>query len=1277
MWIPSLFRRAVAPGAWVTLAGLLLSLAAAPGCDSGSLGRSGGSGGGGDDELPPEEPPPPSDPTLPSTLTLDGGPIYRFPATERLGLPRTRAFTVHNSGAGPATLGTVSDAALTLGAPYSLSGGTCATGTVLDPGESCTLVVSYAPDAAGPHSETLDLSYSDIEGAKALARDMTGDTGRVPFCLRPPCGYPVGSGDGSFGRSAVISGPYPQITGLALGDFDRDGDLDFVIGAGSQPLRFFRNNGDATFQAPVNIGADTNPTGNIVAADVNGDRVLDLVAGKSGTPNQIYMGVGDGTFAPVAPMDGDPANAGGVTLGDVDGDGDLDAIVFRSTFPMLLFKNNGAGAFTGPTTVHADTFNWGGARLGDLDGDGDLDMVVATDIFQQERVYRNDGTGAFTFVGALPGSGNSTFDAALEDFDRDGRLDYFIADRAMTGLYQGNGDCTFNAQTAALNQHDWAYSGKAADINGDGFIDMMLSSTSSIYRRILLGNGDGTFQPHKAAGTERINTYRSDLGDFNGDGALDLIWGMYDATDYVRITLGNPAASAKGLGNGKFAAGPAVGPETDDARAGLAADLNGDGKTDALVAVYGGGVVFRAGDGRGGFGPSVDTGALADSTLAMVLGDFNGDRKLDLVTGNQDVPNRFYPGLGDGTFGAPTDFGATVMYSSSVVAADFNRDGKLDAAFASQGGPSRIALGRGDGSFSTADPIGPEIRNTAALVVADFNRDGNLDLVAVNRAAWSRLYLGRGDGSFAPSTPVSQENLQARSGAAADFNGDRRPDLAVGRQNQSIRLYAMQANGTFAAGTDVSPQSDDTRSLHAVDANADGLMDLLAGNRGSASRIYLGNGNGAFAVPHTLPGSTGNTYAAIPAHFDHERSLDVLLVRSSETTLALPGRKGLNCRFPPCEIPDATLNSGTFTEIGTAYPSPGGQTYGTALADMNGDKKLDYLVTHTGGLGARLALGNGNGTFAAPTSPLLFGANPGQLATGDVDNDGDMDFFVVDYGGDDTLLLNRGDATFDIVAFADPVYAGAFSATLADFNADGNLDLLLGTYSGQTFLRFRLGLGDGSFSAPTSLPVSLALTNVFDLVPSDLNLDGNLDVVAFAHDSAGAFVYLGDGAGGFDFPTPGNAASARAANDLVYGTQGEVADLNGDGIPDIVIAASSAFAARLLIGNGDGTFGFVVPGNSASSSITSWTGSYAVHAVNLGTDGFLDLFFSQTAWPGTTFRIKRGNGNGTFHATEYYGNSLVHQTAHSYAFGDLNDDGKLDIVQGNLQGESHSIVRGD
>jgi VCBS repeat-containing protein len=350
----------------------------------------------------------------------------------------------------------------------------------------------------------------------------------------------------------------------------------------------------------------------------------------------------------------------------------------------------------------------------------------------------NDGTGTGTswqtHVDYSAGDGPNS--VALGDFDGDGKLDVATAninaaDASNISVLLGNGSGTFGAAATFGTGVSGARSITTADVDGDGFLDLVAANTSFV--SVLLGDGAGGFgaSTNFLVGSTLTQVVTADL---NGDGKLDIAVSNYDLSN-VSVLLGDGAGGFSAPANYSTSAG---GSDTDTLAAG---DINGDGKLDLVAGNFGSGkLAILLGNGDGTYQPATfSTAGELGNPGRIAIADLNGDGKLDVVSSDVNYANiNVQLGNGDGTFAAATFFDAGIG-QNSVAIADINGDGKLDIVATSSSsfaGADKIfvLLGNGDGTFQTHQDFatGSDPRH---LAIGDVNNTGGFDVVVANFAS--------------------------------------------------------------------------------------------------------------------------------------------------------------------------------------------------------------------------------------------------------------------------------------------------------------------------------------------------------------------------------------------------------------------------------------------------------------------------------------------------------------------------------------------------------------
>ena len=731
-------------------------------------------------------------------------------------------------------------------------------------------------------------------------------------------------------------------SGSLSGDFDGDGNLDLIslVGDPANPGNFslavVLSNGDGTFQAPMlTPEPGNNSNDRFVVGDVDGDGFDDVIVahqagGGAAATFDVLLSNGDGTFKLGNNYLITGNSLSGGTLADVNGDGFLDVVFVDSATPSnvwtVLNNADGTGTFsTTPTSVALSAQVGFDVVLADLNGDGFLDVTANDGVTHEQTVYLS--TAATTFASGV-----------LVD--------------TLDGI------------------HD-ACSTTVGDLTGDGFPEIVntncLDNTITIY----VNNGDGTFAPgvyyDAAQGLAFVDPESVTIADVNGDGFADVI-SSNDFSSDVTVLLGNGDGTVQvptvGYTGGGYFFSPAI-----------VADFNGDGLADIMVPDEQFSLVYMKGYGDGTFRaavdyytPSSDHGEPSGNDIAT--GDFNGDGLPDVVIGNtSDLAGGITVFLSrpDGTMQPGVNYGSG-GFLGYVAVADFDGDGKLDiAATDSSTGMVQIFKGAGDGTFTlgTAYATGAGASQSSGIVVSDFDQDGHPDLAVANFLG-SNVGVLLNDGSGGFLAPVTYATCSgATQITAADLNGDGFPDLLTPLPTctgMTVLLNNGDGTGTFKGAVDFGVGNSPVQ-VAVGDLNEDGKVDLAITMddpvNGHGITVALGKGDGTFTVVNT-PGVIPpypttlkpNYYSPYPAYIkmvdlDGDGHLDLVYTNQNFGTVGVMYGKGDGTFYDPVEYPSEQIS------------------FGLALADVNGDGAVD-AVTVGVDTSAVTVLLNNSGSAALP-----------------------------------------------------------------------------------------------------------------------------------------------------------------------------------------------------------------------------------------------------------------------------------------------------------------------
>nr|WP_214607025.1 FG-GAP-like repeat-containing protein [Hymenobacter arizonensis] len=1057
------------------------------------------------------------------------------------------------------------------------SGGGTATLTLLPspaflPGERVSLTL--------PASLT-GTSGGSVRGQVVDFRIATGGTGEGVF---------EAAGSTSVSASATVQG-------LRAVDIDNDGDLDIVAAQGSNTstssLLIRINNGTGTFTA-LTTGAPSLQSGDYEAepADVDGDGDFDLLVLQANRIS-VWSNNGQGRFVPGATLVVPTNNSlRWLRVGDLDADGDLDVAFAQNSDDVYIALNNGTGMFV--VGGKAEFNNIYQMRLADLDADGDLDIMTVSNT--ELATALNNGHGVMV---RQPGQAVNTprivQDMEIGDLTGDGFPDAVVITYnyhlngggnlpGLLAVWPGLGNGQFGPRGVPVELPLYPKTLALADVNSDGRLDALTMSTdrpsntsvlnSAASLQVRLGDGRGGLLLPEVYALSVANqeVSRPEVGDFDGDGDVDLAFGnLTAATVAVRFNTGRPVPTILSMI-------PAQGP------VGTRVSLFGTNLTSTKGITFGGVA-------------ATEILVVSPTECAVVVPAAASTGPVALTT----------PG---GTGTSPNSFTVVVPVPVATRTPARNAESVALSANVSVSFPQSLSTG-----------------SAGALVVHSEQRQGRRAGTASGAGTASRTFapsLG-----FAPGERV-QVSLPVPNGVST---GSAQPQVynftaatsGPGRANLRWAQNHANAPGGFYAYY--------TQTAGAVgDFDEDGAPDLVSIELFSSSqlRILFNDGHGKFGA-RTLAFAVPLLRGVRVADLNGDSHLDLLMV---EYFARRSNNREVN-RLTWC----AGTGTGSFGAVQPLYQFNGnGENVEVAVGDLNADGELDIAALIQGSDSVLVAMNQGNGTFRrhANAAAVRY-ANTLRLA--DIDNNGTLDLLTV---GSGTPYMSRGmgTGTGDFVTASPLVLpAGGISLEIGDLDNNGNIDLVLGTapYNTQGNVHFFLGDGQGGFVLSQQVG---NYSNPGFLRLADFDADGALDLLMGQLSSySGVTLLLNNGSGQFGRPA--------SFGDKVVPRCVTVADMDLDGSLDLTIGGDSLSGPGL--GTTAGLFVYhnrpvgpsissFTPTSGGAGTVVTLTGT-ALSSVTGVTVGGVSVPFTVVSSTQITLTIRTNTATGRIVVNSPFGTS--------------------------------------
>eukprot|EP00584_Thalassiosira_punctigera_P004481 CAMPEP_0172537550 /NCGR_PEP_ID=MMETSP1067-20121228/9126_1 /TAXON_ID=265564 ORGANISM="Thalassiosira punctigera, Strain Tpunct2005C2" /NCGR_SAMPLE_ID=MMETSP1067 /ASSEMBLY_ACC=CAM_ASM_000444 /LENGTH=747 /DNA_ID=CAMNT_0013322875 /DNA_START=146 /DNA_END=2386 /DNA_ORIENTATION=+ len=386
----------------------------------------------------------------------------------------------------------------------------------------------------------------------------------------------------------------------------------------------------------------------------------------------------------------------------------------------------------------------------------------------------------------------------------------------------------------------------------------------------------------------------------------------------------------------------------------------------------------------------------------------------------------------------------------------------------------------------------------------------------------------------------------------------------------------------------------------------------------------------------------------------------------------------IQCTLPMGVVSSARLvEERSLAELSPIFPTPqflsNIKGRSIAIGDVNGDGFNDIVFGNDGGAGNELYLNDGGGNIPSTASAILPGGSFDSWGTiiGDFNNDTHNDIFFANLGAALKLLINDGNGNFPTAVNVPIEGYGRRGANSADFNGDGNLDIVITAQIISYGSAVLLGDGAGGF---TNLELDDESFVALEVDSADFDNDGDIDLV-IVNDAGGANLFLNDG----NDPPVFTRYNIPYSSGTDYGNGVVATDVNKDGRMDFIVTRYDQGSNLLFLNDG-------VVVNSGVLEATSFTQSelpghvvdgvthngYMADATDVNGDGWPDIVIGNY-WQENQLLLNSGGGG--FNEADVYllPEVNLHRSTRAVKLGDVDGDSMPDLVIAN-DGNQHKFL---